>query len=211
MNIPLQLNCFSCGEPNTPRIHLDQSSFDWTCKKCGHLHPSFLPLDFTIGPKLLYRSLYELQIEKDYSLSIVLSATGLDSELSNLFFKWTRIADGLAGRKFDEEACEKALLKFGNFIYKMTGVTELLHPGGGIEAFVSSSAEFTDALTRFPSLNQGSLAVDFHKTVFKPRNKILHQGVANFSEPDANKVWTIADLGLKMLLAMDIEKRATIP
>lgn len=96
MNVPLQLNCASCSELNTHRIHLDQSSFEWTCRKCGHLHPSFLPLDFTIGPKLLYRSLYELQIEKDYSLSIVLSATGLDSELSRLFLKWKSIADGLA-------------------------------------------------------------------------------------------------------------------
>ena len=122
------------------------------------------------------------------------------------------IADGLAGiYPFDEEACEKELLKFHNFINTITGVTEYLHPGGGIEAFVSSSAEFTDALKRFPSLNHGSLAVDFHKTVFKPRNKILHQGVANSTEPDANKVWSIADLGLKILLAMDIEKRKTIP
>jgi len=54
------------------------------------------------------------------------------------------------------------------------------------------------------------LAADFHKAVFKPRNKILHQGVANFTEPDANKVWTIAKLGLDILLAMDIEKRKTI-
>ena len=211
MNIPLQFNCVECGELNTPRIHLDQTSFDWTCKKCGHLHPSFLSLDFTIGPKLLYRSQYELQIEKDYSMSIVFAATALDSELSRLFFKWKSIADGLAGLVFDEEACEKELLKFHNFINKVTGVTEFLHPGGGIEAFVSSSVEFTDALKRFPSLHQGSLAVDFHKTVFKPRNKILHQGIAAFVEEDANRVWSIADLGLRILLAMDIEKRKTIP
>jgi DNA-directed RNA polymerase subunit RPC12/RpoP len=211
MNIPLQFNCASCGELNTHRIHLDQSSFDWTCKKCGHLHPSFLSLDFTIGPKLLQRSLFELKIEKDYSMSIVFSATALDSELSRLFFKWKSIADGLSGLTFDEEACEKELVKFHNLVNKMTGVTELLHPGGGIDAFVSSSAEFTDALNRFPSLNHGSLAADFHKRVFKPRNKILHQGMATFTETDANKVYSIADLGLRMLLAMDIQKRATIP
>ena len=80
-----------------------------------------------------------------------------------------------------------------------------------IEAFVCSSAEFTDALKRFPSLNHGSLATDFHKTVFKPRNKILHQGIAAFTETDANKVCSIADLGLGILLAMDIEKRKTMP
>jgi hypothetical protein len=211
MNIPLQFNCASCGELNTHRIHLDQSSFDWTCKKCGHLHPSFLGLDFTIGPKLLQRSLFELKVEKDYSMSIVFSATALDSELSRLFFKWKSIANGLAGLTFDEEACKKKLLKFHNFINKMTGVTEMLHPGGGIEAFVGASAEFTDALKLFPSLNHGSLAADFHKTVFKPRNKILHQGVARFTETDANKVCSIADLGLRILLAMDVEKRKTIP
>jgi hypothetical protein len=82
---------------------------------------------------------------------------------------------------------------------KMNGVSELLHPGGAIEAFVSSSVEFTDALKRFPSLNHGSLASDFHKTVLKPRNKILHQGVATFAEEDANRVWNIADLGLRIL------------
>ena len=42
-------------------------------------------------------------------------------------------------------------------------------------------------------------------------NKILHQGIATFAEEDANRVWSIADLGLRILLAMDIEKRKTIP
>jgi hypothetical protein len=56
---------------------------------------------------LFYRSLYELKVEKDYSLSIVLSATGLDSELSHLFFKWTKAADVLA----DERSMKKLARK----------------------------------------------------------------------------------------------------
>ena len=148
--------------------------------------------------------------EKDYSMSMVFSAAALDSELSHLFYKWRRVADRQAGHDFDEGACEKALLKFGNFINKLNGVSELIYPNGGIEAFVRSSVEFTNELRRLPGLNSSSLANDFHATVFKPRNKILHQGIATFTEEDAKKSWNIAEIGLRILQAMDIKKRATV-
>ncbi len=142
-------------------------------------------------------------------MSIVFSAIALDSELSRLFYKWTNISALQAGHEFDEEACEKLLLKFHNFKAKMAGVSELLC-SGGIERFVGSSPEFSKELTAFPSLTPGSLAADFHKTVFKPRNKILHQGLATFKEEDANRAWSIANLGLRILLAMDHKKRAVL-
>src|SRR5438132_9343060 len=125
MNIPLIFKCERCGKLNTHRIHLNQTSFDWTCKECGHLNWSCLPYEFTIGFKLLQRSLFELKQEKDHSMSMVFSAAALDSELSYLFYKWRRVAYRQAGHNFDEGACEKALLKFGNFINKLNGVSEL--------------------------------------------------------------------------------------
>lgn len=143
-------------------------------------------------------------------MSIILAAIAFDCELSRLYYKWRRIADLQANQSFDEEACEESLLNFRNFINKLNGVSNLLYPNGGIEAFVKSSAEFTETLTRFPSLHVTSLAKDFHSTVFKPRNRILHQGIADFNEADASKCYSIAWLGLRICQAMDIAKRAAL-
>jgi hypothetical protein len=47
-----------------------------------------------------------------------------------------------------------------------------------------SSAEFT-ALKRFPEPQSWLLGCLFSQNRFKPRNKVLHQGVATFTETDA--------------------------
>jgi hypothetical protein len=206
MQIPLRVTCASCQKPATHRVRLDQSSLDWTCSGCGNVHWGFFDLDFTIGFLLLERSKFELQEEKDYSMSIVLAAAGLDSEMTRMYCKWKRIEDIKAQRVFDQEKHEQDLWP-GGFIAKTYKVTKLLYPGG-IETFVKSSIEFTKTITeRFPSLHIGSLAEDFHKVVFKPRNAILHQGYVQFKEEDAARCCSIAGLGLDMLLAMDRAKR----
>src|SRR5579859_2624825 len=72
--IPLQLRCDKCKEPFTLKIHLNQTSFDWTCPKCGFVHVSFLGLDVTIGYLLREKSRHELLQEKDYPMAIVFAA-----------------------------------------------------------------------------------------------------------------------------------------
>ncbi len=85
LKVPLALKCSNCGEPGSPKIHIDQTSFDWTCAKCGFVHPSLFGLDVTVGFLPLQRSRYELITEKDFSMSIVMAAMAFESELSRLF------------------------------------------------------------------------------------------------------------------------------
>ncbi len=69
--VPLQLKCSKCGEPASIKIHLDATTFDWTCPKCGSQHQSLFGLDVTIGFLILdERSRYELCIEQDSSMSV---------------------------------------------------------------------------------------------------------------------------------------------
>jgi hypothetical protein len=103
--VPLRLGCHKCKEPSTLRLHLNQTSFDWTYPKCGFVHISFLGLDTTIGPLLLEKSRHELLEEKDYPMAVVFAATAFESELSRLFGKWKEIECIMPGKIFDREEC----------------------------------------------------------------------------------------------------------
>lgn len=210
MKIPLHLECSQCHHPAIVKLHLDSTSFDWTCDNCGQYHPSFFGLEVTVGFLLLERSRYELVDEQDFSMSIVLSAMALDAELSRLFRKWTTIEELRANRDLDEEKCETLLRRFKTSKEKITEVSELLYPGG-IEAFVGASTDWSRTISEgFPSLRLGSLASDFQRALFWPRNRILHGGYAKHTEEDAKKCFSIAWLGLRILQNMDHEKRQTL-
>jgi hypothetical protein len=205
--VPLQLECSQCKEPASVKIHLDATTFDWTCHKCGFHHPSFLGLDVTIGFLILGRSRYELCIERDFSMAIVMAAMAFDSELSRLFGKWKQIDTGKAGKVFDREECERELRDFKTINRKIDEVSKLL-VGKGVDDFVSSCAELYETISiRFKSIRIGSLPEDFQRQLFWPRNKVLHWGDAKNSYEDAARCWSIANLGLLILRRMDEERR----
>jgi hypothetical protein len=97
LKVPLPLQCTQCSAPETVRIHLDTDSFEWTCPKCGFEHPSFLAYELTIGWRLLLRSRYEINSEKDFAMGIVMAAMAFEAELSRLFVKWKMIDEGSHG------------------------------------------------------------------------------------------------------------------
>lgn len=205
MQVAIPVKCGACGSLGSQSILVNKSSFEWTCSNCGQSHSIFLSLDLTIGFLLKERSLQELQKE-DYSLCIALAAVAFDAELSRFYIKWRRIADLRAGRSFDSVKCDKDLKKL-KFIPKLNVVAKMLYPTG-LEGFMHDSPELSSTITNnFPSLHIGTLAQDFHRTVFKPRNEIMHQGVVNFSKEDAERCLSIASLGLDIYLQMDIAKR----
>lgn len=206
MQVPLPVTCASCGHSATHKIRIDDTSFDWTCDACGHAHSALLDLEITIGFLLLERSRFELQEQGDFPLSITLAASAFEIDLSRLYIKWTHIAELKAGRDFDGAKCEKELRKL-KFIPKLNTVAQMLHPKG-IEGFVQDSAQLTATINnRFPSLHIGSLADDFHKAVFKPRNAIVHQGNLHYDKKDAERCYSIASLGLSIFKDMDKAKR----
>ncbi len=205
MQVSIPVKCGSCGMLGSQTVLVDQSSCDWTCGNCGQGHSIFFHLDLTIGFLLIERSLQELE-KGDYSLSITLAAVALDAELSRLYAKWMRIADLGASRVFDQAKCDKELKKL-KFMPKLNAVAMMLYLTG-LEGFVHDSPELLATIANsFPSLHLGSLAQDFQRTVFKPRNEIMHQGVTTYGKEDAERCLSIASLGLDIYLKMDIAKR----
>lgn len=208
--IPLQLKCAQCGEPFVHKIHLDKTSFDWTCPKCGFEHPSFLGTEVTIGVLLLERGRHELIQEQDYSMAIVFAAMAFESELSRLFAKWKEIECIPTGAMLNREECERQMRDFKTITRKLEGVSQFLVKSG-IDEFVRSRPQLRDSISvNFQSVRVGSLATDFQQHLFWPRNKVLHWGDAKNSYEDAVRCINIASLGLSILREMDARRRGDL-
>lgn len=209
MKFPLQLSCQQCGQSSSIEFHLDDDSPEWVCQ-CGQTNYLVFGLDFSVGYKILLRSEGEFRHRKDYSMSIVMSATALDCELSRVFFKWKQIAALRANREPDDEAIERMLRRFKSMGQKIEKVCRLLDEKG-IDEFVRSSDDLRDTVANgFPSLRIGSLAKDFQEKVFWPRNAILHAGYTKYGEQEAARCHSFARLGLDILRQMDEAKRKTL-
>lgn len=209
MNLPLQLKCPTCGAPSTQRVHLNDPTLDFTCEKCCNTWYGVSGLDVTVGVLLLARSWNELEAEKDYDMSIVLAAAAFDCELSWLFCKWKKIEALGSGRAFAPGDCDKELRRVGNVAEKITKVSMTLC-GSSIERFVDESSQWKKTLKKIPSLHAQPLAEAFQRAVFWPRNEVLHQGQATHTQKDACRCYSIADLGIRILKAMDKARAARL-
>jgi hypothetical protein len=158
----------------------------------------------TVGVLILDRSRYELSVERDYSMAIVLAAAAFESELFRVFCKWTQINQMRSDPNATHLDCEKELRASRGIADKIERVSKLLYRGG-LAAFVASSPARVKDISN-ASLHVGSLAKDFQEMIFRPRNKILHQGYAEHTEADASKCCDIAYLGLRILQDMDKAK-----
>jgi hypothetical protein len=208
--IPFAVKCHNCNQPFTHKFHLSETSFEWTCPKCGFEHPSFLGLDVTIGVLLLEKSRYELLQEKDFPMAVVFAAMAFESELSRLFLKWKEIDCLGRGVELDREECEVQLRDFKAINRKIEEISQFL-VGAPIDDFVASKPNLRDTIaTGFKSVRVGSLAADFQQHLFWPRNKVLHWGDAKNSYEEAARCFSIANLGLTILREMDSHRRTTL-
>lgn len=210
MRFYLSIACQSCRAMRQVPLHLNEDSFDWTCEACGNTNYGFFGLEFTIGYRILLRSEHEFRVVQDYSMSIALSATAFECELSRLFRKWTQIAALREGGLPEDSAIDEMLRKHRTIRDKIEEVGRLLD-SRGIDEFARSSTALRNAIENdFPSLHLGSLAEDFQKTLFWPRNRILHTGHTKYEEADAVRCYNIARFGLHLLREMDIARRETV-
>lgn len=202
MNIPLPLKCPNCGESRTQRVHLNDPTADFICERCKSNCTGIPSLDVTIGDLILARSYSEFSVEKDYDMAIVLAAMAFECELSRLYCKWKEV-EALNTGAFDLEESEEELRQMGSVAEKIIKISAFVYDGG-IEAFAAASDKWKKSIGEdFPSLHLGSLARDFQRTVFWPRNKVLHQGKANHTRDEAARCYSIAWLGIQILKEMD--------
>lgn len=207
MNIPLELKCPNCGEPRTQRVHLNDPTADFICENCKSNCTGIPRLDVSIGDLILARGYNELNVEQDYDMAIVLAAMAFDCELSRLYCKWREV-EALNTGTFDLEKSEGELRNMGSVADKIIEVSAFVHKGG-IEAFVAASDRWKKTIgNEFPDLHLGSLAADFQRAVFWPRNAVLHQGSTGHTKDEATRCCSIAWLGIRILKEMDKAKLA---
>lgn len=205
MQIPYRLSCSECGTQARIKIHLNTTSFDWTCNNCGKEHPSFFGTNVTTGYKILERSRDEF-LERDYSMSIVLAAMAFECELSRLFAKWRKIDTERTDGVFSRAECENELRDLRAIDRRIDAVSNLL-VSKTMDDYVRLTQEFREAVEQgFPSLHIGSLPKDFQETLFWPRNSVLHWGDSSHTEQDAAISFSIAKLGLSILTSMNQER-----
>lgn len=207
MKIPLLLTCNNCSQERYVDIDLVDSSYDWGCE-CGEKNLAFFSGNLTIGVRLLFRSKYECLEKKDYSLSIVFSATAMECELSRLFFKWREIEALNNGSEDNDEEFEGTLRNLGNIDKKIEKIAKMMD-SRGIIRFVRETLFLREMIEKgFPSLCIDDLAKGFQKNLFWPRNKILHLGNSLFGLEDAIKCFNISTLGIKIFEVLDRDKEA---
>lgn len=201
MNYPIGLPCHGCGEIQTVYVDAREIHPEWTCE-CGFKNAASLPGDFGIGEKILNLSINHLE-KNDYVLSIIFSATAFEWQLSDLFRKWLQIRKYKERIHLEPQDVEQELFKYTNIRKKINKVARLMNDDG-LEGFVQTSDDWKDLTERFPSLRITSLAEGFQRAVFWPRNRILHMGFTDITKEDAERCCSIANIGVKLLQAMDL-------
>lgn len=206
MRIPLRVNCTKCQDPFTVWLGLGEWGYQATAP-CGHHNVGALDGTFTVGTKILYKSAFEFLETRDYAMSIVLSAAAVDCTVAFLHHKWTALNAQDRGEHIPDEELDEMLRKHPRFIDRFQKVARLMYPDGA-DAFVQSDLELQKTIVSdCPELEIGNLADGFQRSLFWPRNRILHLGSTEFEKNDATKCHLLAQIGLAILERMDHSRR----
>jgi hypothetical protein len=212
MRFELSLPCEGCGIRDPVNVELMASWWEWRCEQCGYENALLSATEWTLGWRVFEKATSEYLAAGDYSTSIIFAAMAVEAELARMFFKWRKvdfIQEMIVGLRppgnllSDEELDEEYRGLGGTIAERIDRVAGLLDPQG-IDAFAGATdlAERIDG-EEFPSLSLGSLAADIQRTVFWPRNRILHAGFLDHSAEDARRVCNIVTLVLDLLKRMD--------
>jgi hypothetical protein len=205
MKIPFSIPCTQCKTNVDAYMDLEASSLTFDCP---HGHPSFYSLDlsFTIGVLLLRRAEFEISRNKDYSMSVVISAMAFECELSRLHHKCEQLAALEASKWLDDSALDKKLRKYRNIGDRIEEICRLLY-APGIDDFVSGMPDLKEAVIKAsPHLSFGTLARSFQESLFWPRNRILHLGETIVTRDNALELLNMATIGVVILNRMDERK-----
>lgn len=207
MKFVLALPCQTCGRKDPVTVPLMAAWWEWTCANCGNENSILSSEKWTLGWRILEKAKTEHLISGDYSTSIVFSAMALEAELGRLYVKWRRIDTMHSGRMSLDEEFDEEYWKLGRTIAeKINRVAELLDPRG-LDEFARESELAERIEVGFSTLTIGSLASDIQRSVFWPRNRILHASYMDSTEEDAKRVHNVASIGLDLLKRMDLARR----
>jgi hypothetical protein len=178
-----------------------------TCPKC---HSGICIVDDgLVSAKIFNKACAELHFG-DFTLSIILSAMAVESELARVFVKWKEIDLGLPtdATEAARESWDKQLRGWGKIVCRLDRVCAFL-TGSDFNVFVAAQDKLTKSVhERHPhTVGCRSLTKYFEKDLFWKRNLIMHLGKIDFGESDAKACRRAAETLFQVISEMDFGRR----
>ncbi len=206
MKIPFPVTCINCGKKTNYFVHSLDFSFDFNCE-CGEQRNFDIQSNITLSKKMLLRSLYEMETNDDFSLSIIFSAMAFEYEIARKYRKWRRIEELNKRNLISHEELEEELRKLFNLKNKIRKIS-LLMDQKGIDNFVTSSKDIVKTIKKdYPFLDYKKLSKSIEQHLFWPRNRLVHFGTTKYLKNDALQCFRVSNLGIRILYLMDKAKK----
>jgi hypothetical protein len=199
----IPITCDDCGEFLVD-VNGTQLPKDAQCPECSKTIWLVEPLGNIVGMAIMHRAATELA-GGDSTLTIVLAAMAVESQLAYLFMKWNRVDLTLQRNPTDadEEEWEERWRDIRSVPVRFDKVSSLL-TGKSFDSFLSANGDLLKSVrTQYQSSGE-ALAKDFFvKGLFHKRNRIVHFGKIDFQKSEAELCFALATALWHILVAMD--------
>lgn len=206
MKIPIRLKMCECGGETLVWFLLEDTDIRYKCAHCGKEQDLSIR-NLRKAIKVILRAQYELFENKDYSLSIVLSAMAFECDLNRLYKKW-KMLEAMREKKIflSSEHFDDALRRMCKVFDKFKTTADLM-TDHDITGFVINSPDLQRIISeKFPCVPlekvKKDLKEEFEKSLFFPRNNVIHAG-KQYDEKAANCAREFALLGMTILEKMN--------
>ena len=200
-----------CGETFNVDVIGTQIPKSVSCPKCGASIGLVEPLGNVVGMMILGRAEKELK-NSDWTLSIVLAAMALECDMAFLYMKWNKI-DLMEERMptgADEVGWEHEWRQQASINNRLNTVSKLL-TGKSFNSFVSQTMELLSLVNSLQlSAPDNSPMKLFVEGLFHKRNRIVHYGVIDFKDSEANVCFKLATTLSYILKYMDKTRYAAL-
>jgi hypothetical protein len=196
----LPITCDDCGKFLVD-VNGTQLPKEAQCPNCSKTIWLIEPLGNIAGMVIMHRAATELA-SGDSTMTIVLAAMAVESQLAYLFMKWNR--DDLTLQRnptdADEEEWEESWLaaRFDRVSSRLTGKS--------FDSFLSANGDLLKSVrTQYQSSGEASAKDFFVKGLFRKRNRIVHFGKIDFQQSEAELCFALSTALWHILVAMDTD------
>jgi hypothetical protein len=210
MKSAISVTC-QCGAPITVQATGTQAFKDAQCPACKSPIWFVAPLGNEIGLRIINRAWNELQ-QEDFTLTIVLSAMGVECELAYFYIKWKALDFALANNTqfHDPVKKEEFAEEWRGFKYisrRFDEVSQLL-TGKKFDLFLQDNGALMQVVeNEYPaSKTFTSWKEFFRQELFDRRNKIVHRGEIDFQEAEGKMCFALATALFHIIKAMDLHR-----
>jgi hypothetical protein len=199
----IPVTCDDCGEFLVD-VNGTQLPKDAQCPKCGRTIWLVEPLGNIVGMAIMRRAATEFA-SGDSTLTIVLAAMAVESQLAYLFMKWNRVHLTLqrGPTDADEEEWEERWRDIRSVAARFDRVASQL-TGESFDSFLSANGDLLKSVrTQYQSSGESSVKDFFVKALFHKRNRIVHFGKLDYEQSEAQMCFAFATTLWHILDVMD--------